>query len=92
MQHLSYASLRAIETRRDIARSANTGISAFIDRRGSIVAATPWWEEAVLRGRIALYDDETFFVRHGDQVGRLAVFVCLLLLAAALLASVRKRA
>ena len=92
VQHLSYASLRAIETRRDIARSANTGISAFIDRRGSIVAATPWWEEAVLRGRIALYDDETFFVRHGDQVGRLAVFVCLLLLAAALLASVRKRA
>ena len=83
-QHLSYASLRAIETRRDIARCANTGVSALIDRRGSIVAATPWWEEAVLRGSVGLYGDESFFVRSGDIVGRLAVFVFLLLLLAAL--------
>ena len=84
LQHLSYASLRAIETRRDIARCANTGVSALIDRRGAIVAATPWWEEAVLRGSVGLYDGESFFVRSGDIVGRLAVFVCILLLGAAL--------
>ena len=33
-QHLSYASVRAIETRRPVARAANTGISCIIDIRG----------------------------------------------------------
>ncbi len=39
-QHLSYASLRAIEQRRDIARCANTGISAFIDQKGNVLDGT----------------------------------------------------
>lgn len=81
-QHLSYSSLRAIETRRDIARCANTGISALIDQRGRIVAETPWWEQTVLRGTVNLSDRETFFVRNGDIAGRLCTFVFLLLLVA----------
>ena len=83
-QHLNFARLRAIETRRDIARCANTGISAFIDQRGRILSRTAWWEPAVLRGTVNLNDRETFFVRTGDVVGRLSVFVFLLLLLAAL--------
>jgi apolipoprotein N-acyltransferase len=39
-QHLAYASLRAIETRRSIARSANTGISGFINQRGDLLYPT----------------------------------------------------
>ena len=39
-QHLQYATLRAIETRRDVARSANTGISAFINQKGEITQQT----------------------------------------------------
>ncbi len=81
-QHLSYACLRAIETRRDIARCANTGISALIDQRGRVVARTPWWESTVLTGTIRLREGETFFVRNGDIVGRLCVFLFLLLLLA----------
>ena len=81
-QHLSYASLRAIETRRSIARCANTGISAVIDQRGDIVASTPWWEPAVLKGRINRNTDLTFFVRHGDIAGRVCTFLFLLLLLA----------
>lgn len=80
-QHLDYSRLRAVETRRDVARSANTGISAIINQRGEIVASTPWWTQTVLKGKVHLNTRETFFVRHGDIVGRAATFLFLLLLA-----------
>ena len=83
-QHLSYASLRAIETRRAIARCANTGISAIISPSGEILQQTPWWEPAVIEGSLPLRDDITFYVSHGDIVGRICTFLfCLLLLALA---------
>ena len=81
-QHLSYASLRAIETRRAIARCANTGISAIISPSGEIIQPTPWWKPAVINSQIPLRDDLTFFVRHGDITGRICNFVFWLLLLA----------
>ncbi|MBR1433591.1 MAG: apolipoprotein N-acyltransferase [Bacteroidales bacterium] len=81
-QHLSYSSLRAIETRRDIARCANTGISAIINQKGQILESSPWWETAVIRSEINLTDGETFFVRNGDIAGRICSFMFLLLLLA----------
>lgn len=81
-QHLSYASLRAIETRRAIARCANTGISAIISPAGEIMQPTPWWEQAVIKGQIPLRDDITFFVSHGDITGRVCSFIHWLLLLA----------
>ena len=81
-QHLSYASLRAIETRRAIARCANTGISAVIAPSGEIIQPTPWWEPAVIESSIPLRDDITFFVSHGDITGRLCTFLFILLLLA----------
>ena len=82
-QHLSYASLRAIETRRAIARCGNTGISALIDNKGRIVEQSPWWQPATLHFQLPLNDELTFFVSHGDITGRLCTFTFLLLLAAA---------
>ena len=81
-QHLSYASLRAIETRRSIARCANTGISAVISPSGEILQPTPWWEQAVIKSHIPLRDDITFFVSHGDITGRVCSFIHWLLLLA----------
>ena len=81
-QHLSYASLRAIETRRAIARCANTGISAIISPSGEILQPTPWWEPAVIKSHIPLRRDITFFVSHGDITGRLCTFLFILLLLA----------
>ena len=78
-QHLSYASLRAIETRRAIARCANTGISAIISPSGKVLNPTPWWEQAVITGTLPLRDDITFFVSHGDITGRVCTFIFLLL-------------
>ena len=78
IQHLHYASLRAIETRRDIARSANTGISAIINRRGDIIQPTPWWNECAIRGLVTPDDHLTCFVRHGDLAGKCCTILFIL--------------
>ena len=53
-QHLMFASLRAIESRRSIARSANSGVSAFINQRGDILQATHYDEEDAIRGKYTI--------------------------------------
>lgn len=78
-QHLSYSSLRAIETRRSIARSANTGISALINQRGDILQSTGWWKKETLRGNLNLNDELTFYVKYGDIIGKTAIILFLLL-------------
>lgn len=77
-QHLTFSSLRAIETRRDVARAANTGISAFIDQRGVIRQQSKYWEEAVLRDTLHANTTITFYVQYGDYIGRLAAFTAVL--------------
>ncbi len=79
-QHLSYASLRAIETRRSIARAANTGISCFINQRGDISQPTNWWVEAAIKGTINANSKITFYVKYGDFIARISSFVSVLLL------------
>ncbi len=59
-QHFSFSRLRAIETRRSIARSANTGISGFINQRGDAFQMTTYWEQAVIRQKINANCEKTF--------------------------------
>jgi len=74
-QHLTFASLRAIETRRDIARSANTGISGFIDQKGEIVSRTKYGEKTALLGSVHLNSEMTLYVRFGDYIARAAALI-----------------
>ncbi|MDY3362393.1 apolipoprotein N-acyltransferase [Riemerella anatipestifer] len=74
-QLLAYAKLRAIETRREVARSANSGISAHIDARGEIVADTFYGDQTALVADINLYDGTTFYTRTGDLLSRISIFV-----------------
>src|SRR5690606_18143444 len=53
-QHFSFSRLRAIENRKSVARSANTGTSGFIDQRGNVVAATEYWKIEGLKGHLYL--------------------------------------
>ena len=76
-QHLSYAKLRAIETRRSIARSANTGISAFINQKGQIEQTLAYEEQGALRGIVNLNDKITFYTKHGNYLARIAQFMAL---------------
>lgn len=73
-QHLQYARLRAIETRRSIARSANTGISAFINQRGDILMATSYWEPRVISHTLNATNRKTFYVRFGDYLGNITQY------------------
>ncbi|WP_443936621.1 apolipoprotein N-acyltransferase [Pedobacter sp. MW01-1-1] len=70
-QHQLYAKLRAIETRRDIVRSANTGISCFINQRGDITQQTQWWTPTAIKSDIYLNDELTFYVKSGDVLAKL---------------------
>ena len=85
VQHNSFAKLRAIETRRSIARSANTGISSFINQKGEILDSLPWWVRSGILSTLNANDALTFYVKHGDYLGRISVFAGLLLLGAVLI-------
>ena len=77
-QHFSYSRLRAIETRRWIARSANTGISGFIDPLGRPCETLGWEVRGTLTRTVPLYDGLTCYVRYGDLLGRVGCYVFLL--------------
>jgi len=79
-QHLSFARLRAIETRRSIARCANTGISCFINQRGDISQATEWWVPDAIKGTLNANDKITFYVKFGDYIARISLFISILLI------------
>lgn len=84
-QHCSYARLRAIEHRRSIARSANTGTSCFVNQRGDIEQPTEFWVPAVIAGTINYNNTITFYTKYGDYIARVSCFlsVAFLLLAVA---------
>ncbi len=79
-QHFLFSVLRAIETRRSVARSANTGISAFINQRGDVAQATTYWEPAVIKQNINTNDKLTFYVRYGDYIARISLLVAAVML------------
>ncbi len=79
-QHLRYGTLRAIETRRYIVRSANTGISCIINDRGEILQPTSWWTPDAVEGQVKLSSELTFYTRHGDYIARALMYLSLALI------------
>lgn len=78
-QHFLYAKLRAIETRRWVARSANTGISGFINQRGDVVKESVWWTRDAIKMDINLNDEITLYVKSGDILAQLLSIIGLVL-------------
>lgn len=83
-QHAAMAKLRCIENRRAMARCANTGITAFIDRFGRVYDEIPWWEERTLTADVPLYSDLTLYTRFPDLFPRSAAVVSVVLAGLAL--------
>ncbi len=90
-QHLMIGSLRAIESRREIIRSANTGISGIIDQRGILRNATGYEETVAFRDKVRMNDGFTVYVRWGDYLGRMGGFVAMILVLYGLIAPLRRR-
>jgi apolipoprotein N-acyltransferase len=74
-QHLAYATLRAIETRKPIVRSANTGTSCYINEKGEIKEPTDWWKKAVIKATVKPNTYKTFYVNYKDLLSIFALII-----------------
>ncbi|HID02937.1 MAG TPA: apolipoprotein N-acyltransferase, partial [Desulfobacterales bacterium] len=64
-QTLAMTRLRAVETRRSIVRSANTGFSGFIDPMGRVQQGSPLFVSWEATGQVPIMEEKTFFVQGG---------------------------
>lgn len=74
-QHFGYSRLRAIETRRSIVRSANTGISGVINQRGDVLAQTNIDVCEAVSSKVSMNNSITFYVRYGDYFGWISLLL-----------------
>ena len=85
-QHLQMSRMRAVETGRWIVDAAVSGVSAFVDTHGRVVARTGLFQTTILRDRLRTSTATTWYVRMGDWLP----WLCLVLLVALLLAPRRR--
>lgn len=79
-QHLMLSKLRSIENRRDLVRSANTGVSAIINQKGDIIQNLEYGTKGILKAHINLNNQLTFYNKYGDYIARISQFLSILLL------------
>ncbi|WP_238783880.1 apolipoprotein N-acyltransferase [Blattabacterium cuenoti] len=79
-QHCYYARLRAIENRKYVARSANTGISCFINERGDILSYIPYGKKDVLRRKVFINNKITFYSKNGDYISKISLMIVIIIL------------
>ncbi len=72
-QHLAMARFRSVETGRYLVRAANTGISAVVDPRGRLLAATRLFEERALVSDVAISTESTPYLALGESFGLLCL-------------------
>lgn len=77
-QHFAMVVFRSVENHLAFARSANTGISGFIDPFGRILDATPLFTEQVLQARLQVWQPHTFYSTYGDVFAYGCVIICAL--------------
>ena len=78
-QHLMFTRLRAIESRRSVVLSTVSGVSAMIQPNGAVTELAGWMESEVASVDVPLFRGRTFYVRHGDWLGRWALVLALAL-------------
>ena len=79
-QHFSYSKLRAIESRKSLVRSANTGISGVILPNGGEFHPACSGIKKYLSTEVGIYDKKTFYNKYGDYLGRISAFISVMIL------------
>jgi apolipoprotein N-acyltransferase len=90
-QHLLFGAIRCIETRKEMVRSANTGISAKINKFGEITTQTKYNELTAFECNIRPNNIQTFYVKYGNILGKMASFIAIALLLGTLVKLVAKK-
>ena len=78
-QHAQMSILRAVEFRRYLVRSANSGVSMVVDPAGRVLSSLGLYVQGILTADIVPLDGQTFYSRFGDW----PVFILSILLIAA---------
>ena len=76
-QHLQIAQMRALETGREMLRATNTGVTAIIERNGTVQQYLPLFKRAVLSGSAQGYRGDTPFIRWGNTLALLLAVIFL---------------
>ncbi len=69
-QHFVAARFRAVENRRTLVRSTNSGLTSVLDAHGRVIADIPMFTESYLRTEVPVYRPEEFtiYTRFGDYL------------------------
>jgi len=78
-QHFSMAVFRAIENRKPVIRSANAGISGFIDSNGRIVAKTELFQRQFLTENVKTDNTLSFYSKYGDLLAYFCIVIAVFL-------------
>lgn len=83
IQHFVSARFRAIENRRALVRSTNSGLTAVIDAYGRVTAGLPMFESRALTAEVPIYDTDeiTIYTRFADWLGKLLLAVTIVIAA-----------
>lgn len=75
-QLLMMTKLRAIETRKNIIRSANSGISCIINSKGDVCHYLNYLTRGTIQTKTLINNQKTIYVKYGDYIA----YICSLLL------------
>jgi|GEM_PF-153521 len=89
-QLAAFTRLRSIETRRAMARCANTGVSLYIDELGRTYNEARWWEGTTMSGRVKLSRAMSLYVRYPDYLPKACLWLLYGLGAALVIRRVRQ--
>jgi len=78
-QLFSISKLRAIENRRDLVRSANTGISGIINAKGEVISSLKYGVKGFVKGEVSSRNKITFYTKYDDIISRWSILILILL-------------